>query len=74
MKARAPFPISFAVGLILLVGAVLLEHFLFSPKLPLVGVIQWTGEIKTFEDERTAEKWAREQMKTNKGVRYRMIM
>lgn len=38
------------LGLILFLGGIYAGHRLLFPPLPLVGIIQWTGEVKTFED------------------------
>jgi len=50
MKSWAQFLVSVALGLIFFSGVFYLGHLVFVPTLPLVGVIQWTREIKTFED------------------------
>lgn len=50
MKSWAQYPVSIALGLLLLLGGIYLGHRVLFHDSPLVGVIQWTREIKTFED------------------------
>lgn len=50
MKSWAQYPVAIALGLILLLGGIYLGHQILFHDSPLVGVIQWTREIKTFED------------------------
>src|SRR4030042_2326082 len=38
------------LGLIIFLGGIYVSRLVFSPDLPLVGVIQWTREVKPFED------------------------
>ena len=50
MKGWAQYPLSVVLGLTLLMGGIYLGHKIIFTKLPLVGIIQWTKEIKTFEE------------------------
>lgn len=49
MKSWAQYPVSIALGLILLLAGIYVGHRVLFPDLPLVGIIQWTKEIRTFE-------------------------
>ncbi len=50
MKKWAQYPVRVVLGLILFLGGIYVGYQAISPDLPLVGVIQWTREIKTFEE------------------------
>jgi len=50
MKKWPQHPVRIVLGLILFVGGIYVGYRAMFPDLPLVGVIQWTGEIKTFEE------------------------
>ncbi|MEW6660320.1 MAG: ABC transporter substrate-binding protein [Thermodesulfobacteriota bacterium] len=50
MQNWAQYPVRMVLALILLVGGIYAGYRAFFPDLPLVGIIQWTKEIKPFED------------------------
>jgi len=50
MKKWAQHPVRIVLGLILFLGGVYWGYRAISPDLPLVGIIEWTREIKTFEE------------------------
>jgi putative ABC transport system substrate-binding protein len=50
MKNWARYPVRMVLGLILFLGGIYLGYRAIFPDLPLVGVIQWTKGIKTFEE------------------------
>ena len=50
MQRWAQYPVSIVLGLIIFLGGIYLGYRVLFPDLPLVGIIQWTKEIKTFED------------------------
>lgn len=50
MKNWAQYPVRVVLGLILVLGGIYVGYRALFPDLPLVGIIQWTREIKTFEE------------------------
>lgn len=50
MKNWPQHPVRIVLGLILVLGGIYVGQRVLFPDLPLVGVIQWTREIKPFED------------------------
>ena len=50
MKSWAQYPVSIGLGLIFLLGGIYLGHLVLFSDAPLVGIIQWTKEIKTFDE------------------------
>lgn len=50
MKSWAQFPVAVVLGLILFLGGIFVGRWVIFPDLPLVGVIQWTRDVKSFED------------------------
>ena len=50
MKSWAQYPFSIILGLILLGGGIYSGYRILFPDLPLVGVIQWSQEVNSFED------------------------
>ena len=50
VKKWAQSPVTVVLGLILLFSGIYAGHRLLFPALPLVGVIQWTSETRSFED------------------------
>jgi len=50
MKNWSQYPVRVVLGLILFLGGIFLAYRAIFPDLPLVGVIQWTREIKTFDE------------------------
>jgi putative ABC transport system substrate-binding protein len=50
MKNWAQYPLRVVLGLILVLGGIYAGYRAIFPDLPLVGIIEWTREIKTFEE------------------------
>ncbi len=50
MKISPQYPVRIVLGLILVLGGIYVGHWVLFPDLPLVGVIQWTQEIKAYEE------------------------
>lgn len=50
MKTWSQYPVHVILGLILFLGLSLVGYRTIFPDLPLVGIIKWTEEIKTFEE------------------------
>jgi putative ABC transport system substrate-binding protein len=50
MKNWAQYPLRVVLGLILVLGGIYAGYRAIFPDLPLVGVIEWTREIKAFEE------------------------
>jgi ABC-type uncharacterized transport system substrate-binding protein len=50
MKNWAQYPVRLVLGLIIFLGGIYVGYRAIFPDLPLVGIIQWTREIKTFEE------------------------
>lgn len=50
MSSWPQYSIRILLGLIIFLGGIYVGHRVLSPDLPLVGVIQWTKEIKPFEE------------------------
>ncbi|MHB8069065.1 MAG: ABC transporter substrate-binding protein [Desulfobaccales bacterium] len=50
MRNWSQYPVRVILGLILFLGLSVVGYWTFFPDLPLVGIIKWTEEIKTFEE------------------------